>query len=493
MTGRQVQVLLGVICITRLSWCQATKFGETFTESAIHERVDSGRVATVDLNSGQPTDWVPFGRSFGRSIWSMAFDSMSFDLDSNSPYSGVYGQTRGFFRFSNTYKNDLFAIDIQAMAPGSSGLSATRFITDIVWNPGGTYERSGSGRLAMAVFCARQFGTADIARSSYVPFGVPIPSAATNGIIIDFGVQAHGWRTYDVDLSSTGLSIPLPAVVSRSSPAALVVFIGTIDANGQFKTCPQGWAMQPTLDTMAAPNDPNYPGINPSESGPLQWDDDGGSLIASAPNGFHDNLTSTSNAFVELYSYDWSGSNGGYIQAAAGLFYKSSGNRLSGTVQNSPVPAALEVTIYATNASGQVLASPSGGPATRSSFVAVRPDGTFSITDPQIPVAGGGVATFGRISYGGSNGVIRVNSGPVSIAGSPVLPPVMLPTGDVDSSGEVDATDIDAVIAKFGSVFGQANWDSSRDVDSSGEVDAVDIDYVIASFGAVNQPPPNFP
>ena len=61
-----------------------------------------------------------------------------------------------------------------------------------------------------------------------------------------------------------------------------------------------------------------------------------------------------------------------------------------------------------------------------------------------------------------------------------------LPNGDVDRSGEVDATDIDIVISHFGATFpgaGDRNWD----VDGSGEVDAADIDICIANFGAMDE------
>ena len=63
---------------------------------------------------------------------------------------------------------------------------------------------------------------------------------------------------------------------------------------------------------------------------------------------------------------------------------------------------------------------------------------------------------------------------------------VALINGDVDGSGEIDAVDIDEVIAAFGQLFpGPGNPYS--DLDLSGEVDAVDIDLVIANFGAVNE------
>jgi hypothetical protein len=49
--------------------------------------------------------------------------------------------------------------------------------------------------------------------------------------------------------------------------------------------------------------------------------------------------------------------------------------------------------------------------------------------------------------------------------------------GDADASGEVDAADIDAVIADFG------GNGMMTDLDGSTEVDAADIDIAIANFG----------
>lgn len=59
----------------------------------------------------------------------------------------------------------------------------------------------------------------------------------------------------------------------------------------------------------------------------------------------------------------------------------------------------------------------------------------------------------------------------------------VLPNGDADQSGEVDAIDIDVVIANFG---GTTNGPTVfPDIDLSGEVDAIDIDLTIANFGQV--------
>ncbi len=96
-----------------------------------------------------------------------------------------------------------------------------------------------------------------------------------------------------------------------------------------------------------------------------------------------------------------------------------------------------------------------------------------------IPVSGSatGAAT---LVFDGSSFLRR--SVAVNLTGSAISAgTITCQNGDVDNSGEVDAADIDAVIAAFGST---AVLDT--DVDVSGEVDAADIDIVIANFGGVN-------
>ncbi|MCC6685692.1 MAG: hypothetical protein IT205_01740 [Fimbriimonadaceae bacterium] len=63
----------------------------------------------------------------------------------------------------------------------------------------------------------------------------------------------------------------------------------------------------------------------------------------------------------------------------------------------------------------------------------------------------------------------------------------VLQNGDCDDSGEVDAADIDAVIAVFGLTEPDPGYSLSTDVDGSQEVDAADIDIVIANFGGTDE------
>lgn len=94
-----------------------------------------------------------------------------------------------------------------------------------------------------------------------------------------------------------------------------------------------------------------------------------------------------------------------------------------------------------------------------------------------VPDSATGAAT---LVFDGSSFLRKTAS--LSLTGSSVaVGSVNIQNGDADNSGEVDAVDIDLVIADFGSLAV-----GNTDVDVSGEVDAVDIDIVIANFGGID-------
>ncbi len=110
------------------------------------------------------------------------------------------------------------------------------------------------------------------------------------------------------------------------------------------------------------------------------------------------------------------------------------------------------------------------GGNTYTTVAAISGVGTYTINIPQSLL---GIAV---IKADGSS-FLR-STGTISLNGNNVTKDLNFRNGDVDNSGEVDAADIDLVIAAFGST-GQP----VEDVDMSGEVDAADIDIVIANFG----------
>ena len=113
--------------------------------------------------------------------------------------------------------------------------------------------------------------------------------------------------------------------------------------------------------------------------------------------------------------------------------------------------------------------------------VGVSPDGRL-----RIPVPTGA----GRVSVNHGSWLRRTVAFNTT-AGNATGINVVCQNGDVDESGEVDATDIDEVIANFGLIGGDPGYAANRnsDLDRSGEVDATDIDITIANFGALDDAP----
>lgn len=95
--------------------------------------------------------------------------------------------------------------------------------------------------------------------------------------------------------------------------------------------------------------------------------------------------------------------------------------------------------------------------------------------------------TFLRISARGRTWLRRTVSDLALVQNQSTTANFAMPNGDADQSGEVDAVDIDEVIAHFGEVASDPGFHPNSDLDGSLEVDAVDIDVAIANFGAVDE------
>ncbi len=161
------------------------------------------------------------------------------------------------------------------------------------------------------------------------------------------------------------------------------------------------------------------------------------------------------------------------------------------------------VDVYQVGNAGRIDLSASllnyvGTPSTASSrsiAVQVLDATTNELLDAKTIVTPDAAPATGSISfYTVARGNVKVraktngslwNSISGSAGNTPISGSIAITMGDVDNSGEIDAADIDLVIADFGNVPPIANA-APTDVDGSGEVDAADIDLVIASFGGVD-------
>ena len=105
-------------------------------------------------------------------------------------------------------------------------------------------------------------------------------------------------------------------------------------------------------------------------------------------------------------------------------------------------------------------------------------DGHYSFTTA---ISGSGL----KLSARGRTWLKKTDSDIVCSAGQTTTADFILANGDADGSGEVDAADIDYVIAHFGEIAG-GSFNPNADLDGSLEVDAADIDVAIANFGALD-------
>jgi len=62
---------------------------------------------------------------------------------------------------------------------------------------------------------------------------------------------------------------------------------------------------------------------------------------------------------------------------------------------------------------------------------------------------------------------------------------VPLTNGDVDGDNEVTLCDFSWLVAAFGSVPGEDNWNPTADLNGDGEVTLLDFSILVESLGAI--------
>lgn len=64
---------------------------------------------------------------------------------------------------------------------------------------------------------------------------------------------------------------------------------------------------------------------------------------------------------------------------------------------------------------------------------------------------------------------------------------IVLTNGDVDGDNEVSLFDFGQLVAAFGSVPGDANWNPCADLDGDEEITLYDFGILVRNFGATGQ------
>jgi hypothetical protein len=118
-----------------------------------------------------------------------------------------------------------------------------------------------------------------------------------------------------------------------------------------------------------------------------------------------------------------------------------------------------------------------GGYTVRSEVIYLDPDGNYTIPD----VENGSY----DVAFKASHWLRTVVRGVDVVDADVVGVDVSLTNGDVDGDNEVTLFDFGALVAAFGSVPGDSNWNPDADLDGDEEVTLFDFGILVRNFGAI--------
>jgi hypothetical protein len=118
-----------------------------------------------------------------------------------------------------------------------------------------------------------------------------------------------------------------------------------------------------------------------------------------------------------------------------------------------------------------------GGYTVRSEVIYLDPDGNYTIPD----VENGSY----DVAFKASHWLRTVVRGVDVVDADVVGVDVSLTNGDIDGDNEVTLFDFGALVAAFGSVPGDSNWNPDADLDGDEEVTLFDFGILVRNFGAI--------
>jgi hypothetical protein len=214
-------------------------------------RLINGQVVQVspwiDLSQFSPAGGLPPSPCAGGG--NLAFDNVEFvdgtlTIGENSKYGASCGLGAARWWFGANYRNPFWVNDIQQLVSGTEGSQATGVVP--VWCVTNT---NNANTFIMAIFTADVFD--DTCNG-------PAADNIYDGVAYNFGTLSSGCWYSPICLDGTGLFHQMP---TDGSGAYIAVYLSSLDPVTLYPE-----ACQPLL-WGTKPN-------NPSQQGPIQWDDD---------------------------------------------------------------------------------------------------------------------------------------------------------------------------------------------------------------------------
>lgn len=363
-------------------------------------------------------------------------------------FYGPCSTTTNGLGFSWTYgplANWPMTLNDIAVNPAASRKNAQIFRTMNRWNPAGTNPAGGTAPCFVAVFTGHGFN--------------PVYDFMDDGYIIQFGAAAGlagGYYRLTANFSGTNFSFPLP----DASGGFVFVGIGTVDGGNNFVKLPSPGTASPGFHNVVDPSDPQFPGTNPSSSGPLSYLDNDASF--------------TLDLATELYTFDQTATTRGWWSPSTAFFVDLDAPTISGTVTLEDLdPGTLRPV-----KSIRLVTTAAGDPNTviKDNTVALGPAGEFEIT---APTATGTYDIYAVPTHW----LIRRAAG-VSYTGSNVTGvSISCENGDADQDNNIGIGDYAILSAAYGADPSAGNWDVNADFNQDDIVDITDYAILSSNYG----------
>jgi hypothetical protein len=411
---------------------------------------------------------------------------MSTDLTNTTTgamfFSAVYGTSpggrtafnvgpTGMVSTGGTYWFDApFAINDITVAVPANGRAGHRFGLNWHWNPDGTWPtRSGTATCYVAYYTWDKQGE------------------FLSGLLFSFGALAAG--------SYNGWSIPTTAVDYQAAlpygSGFMGLAIGTDDGLGNFVKLPIGDACM-RFYPWSAPNDPYFPGTNPSSTAPGFSLDDSMPGMPYYPTTTDPNLNNP-NFIIEFATETIPGTgpeafifNSPIVPTTRQLeptmmsAIDTNAVYFEGTLDLQGIDPMTNRPV--TNALFEIRPTGSTTPII-SRRIALGPNGEFALlhkVDAGMPLVGDFDISV-KVSHW-----LRKTLGPITMSGTSVTGLYMLAlNGDCDEDNEVTIGDFAIISASFGKSSGDPGFDPMADIDRNDEVDIGDFALMSGNFGAL--------
>lgn len=283
-----------------------------------------------------------------------------------------------------------------------------------------------------------------------------------SGIRFNFGSQttalASGFYSLNMTLpEASGLQLPSQG---QDTGGHLVICRGRNFSTNAVFNLTAGQVANFGFRPICSPNDPVYPGTNPSDSSNLCWWD------LSGDYGFATN---------EIFNMD---GTSGRLQPCVSTFYDLNQTLVNATINFQDLslvqqyPDQVDVDLVPTDAFGTPTAAAS------QLSVGVGANGRVNILNPQRGVPNM-IFSFKRTHWLRKNSAVSDWTNPASLTFT-----LDLVNGDADNDNTVGPGDFAALSSAYGSTTGETNFDAMADFDEDGEVGPGDFAILSSNYGA---------